>query len=204
MVDKQSFSSVKIPTKPHIKHYLEHHFGSPCLIPSGHFINEHLNLLLSTPKKYDNCKTVPAEESVIICINEKTGRRYGYGLTQTNRRNFNLVIDNFIKMQIRLIAENILNNNHRNEDWRIRYMELKSEHENLLKLAGKPLNKETLKEYKKLNIQINKRLKEHRQNRILEKRALIEAAEGLGFNTNMISMEALKQDFYRYRMSQIA
>ncbi len=200
----KEFSTVKIKTKPHIKCFLEYQFGTPCKIPSGHFVNEHLNILLSKTNKDDNCKTAPEAETVIICINEKTFRRYGYGLTITNRRNFNLVIDNFIKSQIYLLTENILNNNHRNEDWKKKYIALKKENDNLILLSKMPVNANTLKEYKKVNIQINKRLREHKKHRIKEKTALLEASESLGLNINMISMDALLKGYYRYRMAQTA
>lgn len=199
-MEKKEFTTVKIKTKAHIKFYLESNFGNPCKLPSGHFINEHLNILLSRPIKYDNCKTVNDPETVVICINEKTFKMYGYGLTQTNRRNFNLVIDNFIKSQIRAIAENILLNNSINEDWKKKYEEVKKENKQLLLLSKQVLNKETLQNYKKFESKINKRLKEHRQNRIKEKSALMQAAYVcLGFDETMMSLDALLKDFYRYR-----
>ena len=60
------FTTVKIKTKPHIKHYLEMHFGSPCKIPSGHFIAEHLNILLSRPMKDDNSLCIDESATVIV------------------------------------------------------------------------------------------------------------------------------------------
>lgn len=197
------FTTVKIKTKPHIKHFLESQFGSPCKIPSGHFVSEYLNVLLSRPMKDDNCKTVSEKETVTIIINEKSFKRYGYGLTQTNRRNFNLVIDNFIKSLIRAITENILYNNSINEDWKKQFETLKKENKKLIHLAELPNSKETLQQYRKYETNINKRLKEHQQNRIKEKNALMQAAYVcLGFDETMMSLDALLKDFYRYRKSQ--
>lgn len=203
IMERKIFTTVKIKTKPHIKHYLETQFGSPCNIPSGHFVSEYLNVLLSRPVKFDNCKTVPEKETITIIINEKSFKRYGYGLTQTNRRNFNLVIDNFIKSLIRSITENILYNNSINEDWKKNYETLKKEHKQLLVLSELPTSSETLKNYRKFENVINKRLKEHKQNRIKEKNALMQAAYVcLGFDETMISLDALLKDFYRYRKAQ--
>lgn len=197
------FTTVKIKTKPHIKHYLEMHFGNPCVFPSGHFINEHLNILLSRPLKFDNSKCINESSEVIVALNEKTFKRYGYGLTKTNRMNFNLVIDNFIKSQIRIIADNILLNNSINEDWKKKYEELKKENKQLVTLSKESFNSDTLKNFKKFECKINKRLKEHRQNRIKEKNALMQAAyDCLGFDEGILSFDAIVKDYYRYKIAQ--
>lgn len=197
------FTTVKIKTKPHIKHFLESHFGSPCKIPSGHFVSEYLNVLLSRPVKFDNHKCEPESETVIICLTAEVFKRYGYGLTQTNRRNFNLVIDNFIKSLIRAITENILYNNSINEDWKKKFEKLNKENKQLIHLSELPVSKETLQHYRKYETTINKRLKEHQQNRIKEKNALMQAAYVcLGFDETMMSLDALLKDFYRYKKAQ--
>lgn len=198
------FTTVKIKTNPHIKHYLEYNFGSPCKLPSGHFLSEHLNILLSRPIKFDNHNQIKLEsETVVICLTEENLKRYGYGLTQTNRRNFNLVIDNFIKSQIRAIAENILMNNAINEDWKRKYEQLKKENKQLLLLSKDSLNTDTLKNFKKFEPKINKRLKEYHKNRIKVKSALMQAAyDCLGFDESIMSLDAIQKDFYRYKKAQ--
>lgn len=199
----KQFTTVKIKTKPHIKHYLELHFGNPCKFPSGHFINEHLNILLSRPLKDDNDQCVEESATIIVSLNEITFKRYGFGLTKTNRKNFNLVIDNFIKSQIRAIADNILLNNSINEDWKKKYEELKKENKQLVALSKESFTTETLKNFKKFECKINKRLKEHRQNRIKEKSALMQAAYiCLGFDETILSFDAIKKDYYRYKLAQ--
>jgi hypothetical protein len=197
------FTSVKIKTKPHIKHFLESQFGVPCKIPSGHFISEYLNVLLSRPVKFDNHRCEPEKETVTICLTAETFKRYGFGLTQTNRRNFNLVVDNFIKSLIRSLTENILYNNAINEDWKNKFEKLSKENKKLIHLAELPTSKETLKQFRKYETIINKRLKEHHQNRIKEKNALMQAAYiCLGFDETMMSLDALLKDFYRYKKAQ--
>lgn len=199
----KEFVQIKIKTKPHIKHYLEHHFGSPCKIPSGHFISEYLNVLLSRPIKDENHMCTDDPETVFISINKTNFKGYGFGLTKTNRRNFNLVINNFIRSQIRDIANNILLNNAINTDWKKKYEELKKENKQLIALRKEAFNSDTLKKYKKVETLINKRLDEHHKHRIEEKEALMQAAyDVLGFNEEILSFESIKKDFYRYKSAQ--
>lgn len=197
------FTTVKIKTKPHIKHYLEYNFGNPCKFPSGHFLSKYLNILLGRPIKHENHKCECEKETVTICLTEESFKRYGYGLTLTNRRDFNLVIDNFIKSQIRAITDNILLNNSINEDWMKKYDHLKKENKQLLLLSKDSLNAETLKNFKKFEPKINKRIKEHHQNRIKEKSALMQAAYNcLGFDESIMSFDAIQKDYYRYKKAQ--
>jgi hypothetical protein len=199
----KEFVQIKIKTKPHIKYYLENHFGNPCKIPSGHFIGEYLNILLSRPVKTENHKCVDEPETVVISINKTDFHGYGYGLTITNRRNFNLVINNFIRTQIRDIANNILLNNAINTDWKKKYEELKKENKQLVNLSKEALTTDTLKKYKKVETLINKRLDEHHKHRIEEKEALMQAVyDVLGFSEDILSFESIKKDFYRYKSAQ--
>lgn len=199
----KEFFQVKIKVKPYIKQYLEINFGAPCKFPSGHFISEYLNVLLTRPTKVENyaCKDETAE--VIISLPEVTFRRYGFGLTKTNRRNFNLAIENYIKSQIRAIAESVLCMASINEDWRQKYMELEKEHKELLNLSQLPISAETIKKIKRYESIITKRLEEHKKHTIKEKKALYYAAyEVLQIDENLMPFEMIKKDFYRYRISQ--
>lgn len=199
----KEFVQVKIKTKPHIKHYLEYHFGSPCKFPSGHFIGEYLNMLLSRPVKDENHLIGNDPETVIISINKTNFKSFGYGLTKTNRRNFNLVIDNFIRTQIRNIAENLLLNDSINTNWKKMCEELKKENKQLILLSKESLTSETLKKYKKVETKINKRLDEHHKYRIKQNEALQQAAYNvLGFSEDILSFESIKKDFYRYKIAQ--
>lgn len=202
----KEFIQVKIKTRPHIKHYLEYHFGSPCKIPSGHFINEYLNVLLSRPLKDENhtiSKDTGNMETVIISINKPSFKVYGYGLTKTNRRNFDLVINNFIRTQIRETATSILFNNAINTDWKKKFEELKKENKQLIALAKETLSSETIKKSRQLELLINKRLDEHNKHCIKEKEALKQAAyDVLGFNEEILPFESIKKDYYRYKKAQ--
>ena len=111
-----------------------------------------------------------------------------------------MVIDNFIKSQIRAITENILLNNSINENWKKKCEVLLKENKQLLLLSKNALNPDTLKNFRKFEPKINKRLKEHHQNRIKEKNALMQAAyDVMGFDETLLSFDALQKDYYRYK-----
>lgn len=202
---KKHFTEIQIFTKPHIAHYLIHHFGKPCAIPSGNFITEFLRVNLSKPLKRNDSRINALNTPVLILLSQDDINRYGYDLTKTAELNFSNSVDNYIRSQIRSIAENILNNNSINEDWKRRYLELHKEHKALIQLIKENLSEKTLKKNRAFDIKLNKRVSEYEQYKVKLNDALMMAAyDCLGFNEQILPFETIRKDFYRYKKRQNA
>ncbi len=202
---KKHFTEIEIFTKTHIAHYLVHHFGKPCAIPSGNFISEFLRVNLSKPIKRNDSRINALNTPVLILLSQDDINRYGYDLTKTAELNFSNSVDNYIRSQIRSIAENILNNNTINEDWKRRYLELHKEHKALLLHIKDNLSENTVKKNRAFEIKLNKRVSEYEQYKVkLNDALMMSAYDCLGFNEQILPFETIRKDFYRYKKRQNA
>ncbi len=196
----KTFTTVKVKTKPYVKHYLQHHFGDPVKLPAGNFINKLLSYLLQKPVKHDNqaCKTYTT--TCEISLSEATFKRFGFGLTKTCTKDFNVAIENYIRSQIRSIAEGIYNNNTGTLEWKVKYLQLEKLHTKLLTINANNLTSDKVKELKKLHAKLNARVKTTRKDKIdMEDALMIAAYDILGFDEQILPYETIKKDFYRYK-----
>jgi hypothetical protein len=197
------FTEIDIKVRPHIKHYLNYHYGSPCKFNSGNFVYEFIRLALKNPKKRNEHRNCNLTDTVRILISEDDLKRYGCVITNTSAQNLNDSIDNFIRMQIRTLTDLILQTSETNEDWRKRYLELKKEHRELLELTSIPKDETFAKRLRKFEVNINKRVKEFERYNFNVKDALMQAAYNkLGFDEQILPFETIKKDYYRYKRSE--
>lgn len=199
----QTFISVDIKVKPHVKFYLENNYGNPVRLERGSFISKYLVALLSRPYKRDNDRHACYPEQVNVIINEDHFRRFGFGLTRTAVKDFNLAIEHHIKSLIRGIADNILLSSEINENWEERYRQLKKEHSALLKVHHSELNSKKIKELKKFEVLLNQRLADSEKHKVKVIDALQMAAYVcLGFDEQILPLETIRKDYYRYKLRQ--
>lgn len=199
----QTFISINIRVKPHVKHFLIHNYGNPVKLEPGSFVSKYLVSLLSRPDKTDNHKCITYTEEVTVCLNEDKFKRYGFGLTKTASKDFNVAIENHIKSLIRNITDNILFTAEINENWQSRYQQLKKEHNALLKLHTAEVNSSTVKELRKFEALLNKRLADSEKHRVKVTDALQSAAYVcLGFDETILPLETIRKDYYRYKIRQ--
>lgn len=199
----QTFITVNIRVKPYIKHFLIHNYGNPVVLEPGTFISKYLAALLSRPIKADNHKCITYTEEVCISINENKFKRYGFGLTKTAAKDFNVAIENHIRNLIRNITDNILFTAEINENWQSRYHQLKREHNALIKLHTLDVNANTIKELRKFEALLNKRLADSEKHRVKVTDALQSAAYVcLGFDETILPLETIRKDYYRYKLKQ--
>lgn len=200
---QNAFITVNVKTKPYIKYYLEKNYGNPVNIDPGSFISKYLISLLSRPVKHDNksCNTYTSD--VVICLNETNFKRYGFGLTKTATKEFNLGVENHIRTLIRQITDNIVFNAEENENWRTRFEQLKKEHNALLKMQSSALNLSNIKKLRKFEALMNARLEDAEKHRVKLIDALQTAAyDLLGFDESILPLETIRKDYYRYKMRQ--
>jgi len=198
-----SFTTIKIYTKPYIKHYLETSFGKPTKIPPSNFMGKYLSVLLSRPMKEDNLKCSVYQECIQVTLNITGFKRYGYGLTKTNNKNFNIAIEDHIRTQIRAIAQSIYDNNCSSENWKKAFDKLSKEYKALLKLNIDKLTLEQSKKLKALQKKINDRYEIITKSKITFNDALMIAAyDCMGFDEQSLPFETIRKDFYRYKIRQ--
>ena len=197
---KKSFITVDLNTKPHIAHFLKVNYGSPCTIPAGNFISKYLNSLLEKSDTNDERNYKFNATPIKIKITKTILFRNGHKLTATAEHNFTVAVNNYIKTQIRTIAESIFNTQCVNDDWMNKYIELQKEHKQLLKILSSRMSASTTIKNKTFEASLNKRITEFNSKKILMQDALkIAAYQRLGFNETVLPFETIKKDYYRYK-----
>ena len=199
----QTFITIDVKVKPYVRYFLEKNYGKPVKLETGSFIAKHLVSLLSRPQKTDNHKCKTYSDEVMICLTEDKFKRFGYGLTKTNTKEFNLAIENHIRTLIRSITDNILFTAEDNENWKSRYEQLKKEHNALLKIHTTDLTSSTVKKLRKFDALLNHRIEDTEKHRVKLIDALQAAAyDSLGFDEQILPLETIRKDYYRYKIRQ--
>jgi len=198
---KKGFITVSLNTRPHIAHYLKHTFGEPCEIPSAHFVSKYLNSILAKPsKRFENVNYKFKPVAVQVSLTKTVFFRHGYVLTKTDDHNFTTALNNYIKIQIRTIAESLYSSYGTNEDWLRRYTELHKEHKALLELIKPGMDPSLIKKSRTFEAKMNKRIEEFRSHKLHIDDCLQKAAYNcLGFNESVLPFETIQQDFYRHK-----
>ncbi len=200
---KKGFITVSLNTRPHIAHYLKHNFGEPCVIPTANFISKFLNSILAKPSKYrEHLEYKYQPVPVKVSLTKTVFFRHGYSLSKTDDHNFTTALNNFIKIQIRTIAESIYSSQGVNEDWLRRFTALNKEHKYLLELMKPGLDPSTIKKSRTFEARLNKRIEEFKSHRLHMDDCLQKAAyECLGFNESVLSFDTIQRDYYRHKNS---
>jgi hypothetical protein len=197
---KKTFTNIEFNTKLHIAHYLTTHFGSPALIPHKHFINKFFKLSLKVRPNHNQKRINLYNTKVEICLYKDALFREGKELTLTSQMNLTNSIDCYIKDQIRLFVDNVLSSSKRNENWQKRFIELQKEHDVLIAIVNKSLDPSTIKNIKTFESRLKKRINEFSEYKFQVNDALKEVAyNSLGFNEQVLPLETLQKDYYRYK-----
>lgn len=187
----KDFLTVKINCKPVVKSFLESNFGNPVRIPDEHPLYK-LACSQLTKKNIRANDTIEYTDHIELGISEANFRFDGHSIADVNIRIFNTAVDNYIKVLCRSSLDSLLLMHDKQINWKLRCMDLIS-FINKNKVPGAEVDKK-IKELKS----------EIEANEINIKEAInIVVTTFLKIDSTIYNYEAVKKDYYRYRMKKI-
>jgi hypothetical protein len=191
-----NFCTVKIRCKPLIKNYLENNFGKPGLpvkLPEHHELYKLATAQLTkhnnrAMRKYKEnfSKEYPVE--IELWIGANTFIKDGHSINEANTRAFNKGVDNHIKNLIHTNLDSILIAEEKKKNWKNKFNDLLSQVKNILDKQCP----ETVTLIRKLKLELQEHELDIQQGIDL-------VLERLNIETEVLTYEAVKRSFYRYR-----
>lgn len=188
---KSNFLTVKINCTPVVKSFLQNNFGNPVSIPEEHVLYKLAqSQLVKTNNRPDVFKDY--ENSIELNISYRNFKHDGFNINPANTTLFNNAVDNYIKIFCRSNLDSMLLSYDKQVDWKKKCFEL------LDQVNKKHSDKAALELIKKLKAEMD----EHEIN--IKKAIDIVVCEYLKIDLSVLNYEAVKKDYYRYRLKKFS